>query len=193
MAGLKKHRAITVYGRGGQGAVTSSEVLAIASFYDGLNCQAFPSFGVERRGAPVTAYARISEKPIRIRQQVYNPNYVIVLDPSLTEAIDVGAGTDENSIILINSDKNPQDFKLKTKAKVYTVNVTKKALEVIGKPFVNIAILGFFSYITKEISLESLKKAVDEAFESKPKIAELNKKAIEAVFDACKDNICLKN
>jgi len=193
MAGLKKHRAITVYGRGGQGAVTSSEVLAIAAFYDGLNCQAFPSFGVERRGAPVTAYARISEKPIRIRQQVYNPNYVIVLDPSLTEAIDVGAGTDENSIILINSDKNPQDFKLKTKAKVYTVNVTKKALEVIGKPFVNIAILGFFSYITKEISLESLKKAVDEAFESKPKIAELNKKAIEAVFDACKDNICLKN
>ena len=128
MAGLKKHRAITIYGRGGQGAVTSSEVLAIAAFYDGKKCQAFPSFGVERRGAPVTAYARISEKPIRIRQQVYKPNYVIVLDPSLTEAIDVSAGTDESSTILINSDKKPQDFKLKTKAKVYTINVTKKAI-----------------------------------------------------------------
>lgn len=193
MAGLKKHRAITIYGRGGQGAVTSSEVLAIAAFYDGKKCQGFPSFGVERRGAPVTAYARISEKPIRIRQQVYKPDYVIVLDPSLTKAIDVGAGTDENSIILINSDKKPADFKLNTKARIYTVNVTKKAIEVIGKPFVNIAMLGFFSYVTKEISLESLKKAVDEAFESKPKIAELNKKAIEAVFGICKDNVCLKN
>lgn len=186
MSEEKRFRSIRIHGRGGQGAVTSSQVLAIAASFDGKHSQAFPSFGVERRGAPVQSFVRISDDDIRIRQQVYKPNYVIVLDPSLLETVDVTQGVDEKGKIMVNSGKHPKELNLNTKAKVYTVDVTKKAIEVMGKPFVNLAILAFFAYATKEITVDALKKAVEQRFGGKMDMVGLNINAIDFVLEECK-------
>lgn len=177
-------KEIRVHGRGGQGAVTTSQVIAISAFHDGKYSQAFPSFGVERRGAPVQSFSRISDKKINVRQQVYNPDYVIVLDPSLLDVTDVSSGIKKNGLIIVNTDKDNVD--IETSAEIKILDVTKVALDVIGKPFVNIASLGGFSALTDEISLESLKTAVDENFKGKEKIAEINKKAAQKVYDMVK-------
>jgi pyruvate ferredoxin oxidoreductase gamma subunit len=175
-------KEIRIHGRGGQGAVTSSQVLAVAAFHDGKYCQAFPSFGVERRGAPVEAFTRIADRPINIREHVYEPDYVIVLDPTLLSSVDVARGVKDNGIIIINSNKPASEFKLNTKAKVETIDMTAAAMEIIGKPFVNIASLGAFAAITNEVTLESVFKAIDQEFAHKKAIGELNKKAAEKLY-----------
>jgi pyruvate ferredoxin oxidoreductase gamma subunit len=172
-------KQIIFLGRGGQGAVTSSRVLAIAAFEDGKFSQAFPNFGVERMGAPVRSYCRIDEKKINLREQVYDADYAIVLDATLlnglTEKVSKG--------IIINTNKKPSEIKLDTKAKIACVDITKIALEQIGKPFVNIASLGAFSAVTKEVSLEGLEKAICQQMGSKGPIVEKNISAIRRVFE----------
>ncbi|MEM4663022.1 MAG: pyruvate ferredoxin oxidoreductase subunit gamma [Candidatus Diapherotrites archaeon] len=175
-------KEVRFHGRGGQGAVTSSQVLAVAAFYDGKYCQAFPSFGVERRGAPVEAFTRISDKPIHIRNHVYEPDFVVVLEPTLVDCVDVDKGLKKNGVIIINTNKSPEEFKNKVKGKVVTVDMTKTAMEIIGKPFVNIIALGAFAAITGEVKLESVFKAIDQEFSHKRDIGELNKKAAEALY-----------
>jgi len=183
-------KEIRVHGRGGQGAVTSSQILAIAAFLDGKQSQAFPNFGVERQGAPVQSFARISDKFINVRQQVYEPDYVIVLDASLVAALDVSAGLKDGGVLIINSDKSAEELlgakrvkELKgKKVKVKAINITKTALDIIGKPFVNVAALGAFAGATKEVSLGSLKKAIDEQLGAKGNIAGLNKEACEKLY-----------
>ncbi|HKZ45696.1 MAG TPA: pyruvate ferredoxin oxidoreductase subunit gamma [archaeon] len=172
---------IRIHGRGGQGAVTAAEMLAVAAFKDGKFSQAFPFFGTERTGAPVAAFCRIDDKFIRIREHVYNPNYVLVLDPTLLTDVDVLEGLKSNGMVIINTSRK---IKLKTKAKVKEMDVAKIALEVIGKPFVNIATLGVFAAATKSISMKSLVEAVNERF---PKdVAELNVKCLQKVYDGMK-------
>lgn len=181
-------KEIRFHGRGGQGAVTSSQLLAIAAFHDGKHSMAFPNFGVERRGAPVESFTRIDSKPINLRSQVYSPDYVIVLDPTLIGPADPSQGMNEKSIMIINSDKGESEYDAlypKKKFKIRTINVTKIALEVIGKPFVNVATLGAFAALTGEVTLESLKKGVDQMLGHKGKIAELNKKCLEEVYRGC--------
>ena len=178
-------KEIRFHGRGGQGAVTSSQVLAIAAFYDGKYTQAFPNFGVERTGAPVESYTRISDKPVNVRQHVYNPDYVIVLDASLIANIDVTKGLQKKDLIIVNSNQTPKQLKLE-KFNTKCIDITRIALEVIGKPFVNIAALGAFSALSKEVSLEAIGKAVDERFAGKEKVAELNKNACKALFEKAK-------
>lgn len=177
-------KEIRVHGRGGQGAVTTSQIIAISAFYDGKYSQAFPSFGVERRGAPVQSFSRISDREINIRQHVYNPDYVIVLDASLLETINVANGTSEKSFILINTDKN--EININTKANIKCLDVTQVALDIIGKPFVNMASLGAFSALTREISMDSLEKAIKENFKGKEKIAKLNTKAAQEIYKKVK-------
>lgn len=165
---------IVVIGRGGQGSVTTSKLIAIAAFYDGKESQAFPNFGVERMGAPSYAYVRISDKPIKIRSHVYAPDYIIVLDSSLVnEAIKLKK---EKTKIIINSNK--------TTPNTITFDATKIALEVIGKPIVSTVVLGGFSKITKLVTLNSLLKAIDETFEGE--IAEKNKKACKVAYNSIK-------
>ncbi len=178
--GLKEVR---IHGRGGQGAVTSAQILAIAASKDGKFTQSFPTFGVERSGAPVEAYTRISEEFINRRQQVYNPGYVIVLDTSLIGVIDVTKGISEDGLIIANSTKTPEELGLKG-AKAYSIDITKIALDIMGKPFVNIAALGAFASLTGETSIDSLKKAVEERM---GKLAELNNKALDKVFALAED------
>jgi pyruvate ferredoxin oxidoreductase gamma subunit len=179
-------KEIRIHGRGGQGAVTSSQILATAAFIEGKFSQAFPNFGVERRGAPVQSFARIDEKEINVRSQVYEPDYVIVLDPSLIPNIDVTAGLKKGGLLIINSHKSAEELGLKGDFKAYSFDVTKVAMDVIGKPFVNIAALGAFASLSEEIKLESLHQAVEQNMGKKGKVAELNKKALQEIFEGCK-------
>jgi len=179
-------KEIRIHGRGGQGAVTCSQVLAVAAFNEGKYCQAFPNFGVERRGAPVEAFARISDKPINVRNHVYEPDYVIVLDPTLTASVDVAAGLKKDGIILINSNKPSKEFKFCNEAKVFTVDMNKVAMEIIGKPFVNIIALGAFAALSGEVKLESIFKAIEQEFSQKKDVGELNKKAAERLYKMVK-------
>ena len=156
---------IRVHGRGGQGAVIASEILATAAFYEGKHVSSFPYFGVERRGAPVTAFTRIDTKPIRVKSQIYNPDHVIVLDHSLVNTVNVTAGLKNDGLILINTVKNPEDFKFNIKT-VATVNASEIALKhSLGShsaPIVNTSILGAYAAVSGVISLDSLKKAINE-------------------------------
>ena len=172
-------KQVILLGRGGQGAVTSSRVLAIAAFEDGKFSQAFPNFGVERMGAPVRSYARIDKEFINLRDQVYEADYAIVLDATLLD----GFHETVTDTIIVNSNKDPKELKFKTNAKVRCVDITKVALEVIGKPFVNVAALGAFAAITGEVSLKGLDKAVQQQMGSKGPIVEKNLEAVKKVYE----------
>ncbi len=172
-------KEIRFHGRGGQGAVTAADLLAMAAFFDGKYSQAFPSFGTERRGAPVTAFARISDRFIRLRSQIYEPDYIVVQDPSLLEVIDVAKGLKSNGKALINTEKSR--IELNTEAEVYTINATKIALDVLGVPIVNTAMIGAFAALTKEVSLDSVIKAVRRRFPAK--LAEKNVRAVEVAYE----------
>jgi 2-oxoacid:acceptor oxidoreductase gamma subunit (pyruvate/2-ketoisovalerate family) len=157
---------IRIHGRGGQGAVVASAVLATALFYDGRYVQAFPAFGVERRGAPVMAFTRWDFKPIRIRTNVYQPDHVIVIDWTLIhEGVDVVSGLKENGWILINSSKE-LDISEFSKYKVAIVDAGSIAIRhKLGTPtapVVNTAILGAFSKITGMVTIGSVIRAIRE-------------------------------
>jgi pyruvate ferredoxin oxidoreductase gamma subunit len=154
-------KEIRFHGRGGQGVVTSANLLAIAAFKEGKYCQAFPFFGTERRGAPVVSFARIDKKFIRTREQIYNPDYVVVLDPTLLDDVDVTKGLKDDGMIIVNTNKK---VKFKTKAKIKNVDATAIALEVIGKPFVNTSMIGALIGATNIVKLESLIDAIKERF-----------------------------
>jgi pyruvate ferredoxin oxidoreductase gamma subunit len=170
---------IRIHGKGGQGAVTAAEVLAIAAFHDGKFSQAFPSFGPERSGAPVEAYCRIYDKFINLRTHIYEPDYLLVLDSSLIKAIDVTKGLKKNGVIVINSAE-----KIKSKFSSFNINATKIALEVLGKPIVNTAMLGAFAKATKLITMKSLKKALKEKFSGD--LLEKNIHAVRKAYDEMK-------
>lgn len=174
-------KEIRIHGRGGQGSVTAAELIAVAAFEDGKWSQAFPYFGTERRGAPVTAFARIADRQIRVRSQIYEPDYVIVQDPSLIHAVDVAGGMRENGLLLINSEKKPSELKINTKARVKTFDATRLALEVIGLPIVNTALLGAFAGATGEIRLESVNKAIRGRFPGK--VGEKNIAAVKRAYE----------
>ncbi|VVB59917.1 Pyruvate synthase subunit PorC [uncultured archaeon] len=179
-------KQIRVHGRGGQGAVTCAELLATAAFKDGKQCQAFPFFGVERRGAPVTAFCRIDDKEIRTHEQVYEPDYVMVLDSSLLENVNVAEGLGSKGIIVINTLEDAKNLKIKTSAAVKTIDVTKIALELIGKPFVNAPMLGAFVAATGLVSIDSLLKSVEENFEGA--IAQKNIAAVKKAYELMKNS-----
>ncbi len=173
-------KEIRFHGRGGQGAVTAADLLAMAAFYEGKYSQSFPSFGTERRGAPVLAFARISDSFIRRRCQIYSPDYVVVLDPSLIEVVDVAQGIRTDGSILVNSEKSPEELGLDTPSEVHTINATKIALDVLGVPIVNTAMIGAFGAMSGEVSLESIVRAVKARF--KGTLAEKNVRAVEVAF-----------
>lgn len=177
-------KEIRIHGRGGQGSVTAAELLSVAAFADGKFSQAFPAFGVERRGAPVQAFTRVSDSPIRLRSQIYTPDYVIVQDATLLETVDVASGIKDDGIIIINTKETAENLKLDTKAKVMTVDATKVAMEIIGRPIVNTILLGAFAGATGEVEVESIKAAVKGRFSGK--VGEKNAEAIQEAFERIK-------
>jgi pyruvate ferredoxin oxidoreductase gamma subunit len=179
-------KEIRVHGRGGQGAVTAAQLLAIAAFHEGKQSQAFPRFGVERRGAPVEAFTRISGETINIRSGIYHPDIIVVLDPSLIEAEDVTNGLKPKGTIIVNSIKDPKELiKNHDDYQIFAVDATSIAMNLFKKPIVNTAILGAFAAATKLVSLESLNKAIEERFEKSQKLIDINKKAVKEAYEKC--------
>jgi 2-oxoacid:acceptor oxidoreductase gamma subunit (pyruvate/2-ketoisovalerate family) len=160
-------RELRIHGRGGQGAVIASKVLAVALFREGRQVQSFPAFGVERRGAPVTAFLRVAEVPIRLRCEVTAPDELIVLDPTLMVALDVTAGLKPGGGILINSPHAPAHYGLLLERfRVATIDASGiAAAHGIGsrtQPIVNTAILGAFAAWSGIVSLEAVCEAIRE-------------------------------
>jgi len=139
------------HGRGGLGAVTSAELVARAAISEGKYAQSFPSFGPERRGAPVLAFLRISDESIKTRTVIYEPDIAVVLDPTLLRAVDVASGLKDNGKLIINSRKSPEQLKSEFGYKwpVAAVNATKIAGETIGMPITNTAMIGALLKITR--------------------------------------------
>jgi pyruvate ferredoxin oxidoreductase gamma subunit len=153
---------VRIHGRGGQGVVTAAELLSMAAFAEGTWAQAFPSFGSERTGAPVAAFCRFSDRPIRTREPIATPDCVIVQDPTLTGHVDVLAGLRRGGWVLVNS---TTPVTLGTEhATVLAVPATQLAMRHIGKPVPNAALLGGFAALTGRLRLESVLSAIRDRF-----------------------------
>ncbi len=177
---------IVFHGRGGQGAVTAANLLVAAALKDGnKGVQAFPFFGAERRGAPVRAFARISEDEIHLRSEIYTPDIVIVLDESIMDIVDVLKGLKKDGKILINTRKKPNEFDFSKKFNVATVDATGVALKheilVGGIPVVNTPILGSIPKILDRVTLKSIQETVKGKW--KGELASKNVKATQDAFD----------
>lgn len=173
------------HGRGGQGAVTSVELLALAAIEEGKYAQGFPSFGPERRGAPVMAYNRISEKPIKIRSGIYKPDVVVVLDPSLMGLVNVIDGLKPEGLLVVNTSKTAAAIReqLKYQGKLATVDATHIAREELGVPIANTTMIGAVLKVTKALKLESLMAPIEERF---GKIAFKNENALKRAYNEVK-------
>ena len=146
------------HGRGGQGIVTANEILAGAALYEGKFMKAFPEFGPERMGAPIRAFARVSDEPIKVHSQVYFPDYVAVLDPTLIGNINVLEGLKETGSLIVNNTASVSELKktLDTDMDVHVVDASKIALETIGKPLAKTAMLGALVKISGIVGLDSI-------------------------------------
>lgn len=175
---------IRFHGRGGQGAVVASELLARAAIMDGKKASAFPSFGSERRGAPVLAFCRIDDRPVRVHAGIYEPDYVIVLDPKLIELVNVLDGLKDGGRVLVNSPKSPHDLDLHTDNDIFTVDATGIALELglgsMAAPIVNTAVIGGFAAICPQVKIENVIESIKQAAPAKK---DLNAEAARRAHD----------
>lgn len=174
------------HGRGGQGAKTASLLLADAAFNTGKYIQGFPEYGPERMGAPITAYNRISDKPITIHSNIYEPDYVVVVDDTLLTSVPVTAGLKKEGVIVINTTKKPEELKELLKGydgSVYTIDARKVSEEALGRYFPNTpmlaAIVKVAGVMTDEELLEDMKTSFKHKFAKKPEVIDGNMKALE--------------
>jgi pyruvate ferredoxin oxidoreductase gamma subunit len=177
---------IRIHGRGGQGNVAAAELLGQAAFADGKYAQSFPAFGAERTGAPVVAFVRLSDRPIRVRSQVYTPDVVIVQDATLLDAVDVLQGIKPNGLVIINTTKKPDDLALAATARVVTIPATTIALEVLKRNIPNTTLLGAYAAATGDISEHALVEAIFERFGAKGR--DVNAEAVRQAIEYVKSN-----
>jgi pyruvate ferredoxin oxidoreductase gamma subunit len=179
--------SVRIHGRGGQGVVTAAELLSAAAFLDGAHAQAFPSFGSERTGAPVVAFCRIDDKPIRSREPIAQPDALIIQDPTLLHQVDVFSGLAPDGYILINSSRPYAELGLGElderfrSERIVTVPATELARQELGRPIPNAALLGGFAALSGLISLESVASAIREKFSGN--LAEGNVKAAASAHE----------
>ena len=181
------------HGRGGQGAKTASLLLADAAFNTGKYIQGFPEYGPERMGAPITAYNRISETPITIHSNIYEPDYVVVVDDTLLESVDVTSGLKETGAIVINTTKSAEYLKKALKGysgEVYTIDARKISEEALGKYFPNTPMLAAIVKVSKIMTddelLEDMKGSFKHKFAKKPEVIDGNMKALEMALKEVK-------
>ena len=182
------------HGRGGQGAKTASLLLADAAFNTGKYVQGFPEYGPERMGAPITAYNRISKERSTVHSNIYYPDYVVVVDESLIDSVDVTAGLKETGAIVINSDKSPEELKPKLKGykgRVCVIDANKISEEELGKVFPNTPMLAAIVKVSGVIDEEAFKKDIEASFKhkfaSKPQVIEGNMKALNRALVEVKE------
>jgi pyruvate ferredoxin oxidoreductase gamma subunit len=171
------------HGRAGQGVITVSRLLAIAALIEGKYVQAFPEFGPERLGAPIKGFTRIGDEPIEIHSQIYNPDVVVVLDPTLFKIEDVTEGLKNGGKIVVNIDDRKKLFEFLGSKKVYaySVNATRIALDVFGRAIFNTPMLGALIKATSLVSLNSIIKVIKERFSEQ--IAEKNIEVLKRAYN----------
>ena len=181
------------HGRGGQGAKTASLLLADAAFNTGKYIQGFPEYGPERMGAPITAYNRISDAPITIHSNIYEPDYVVVVDDTLLTSVPVTAGLKKEGAIVINTTKSPEQLRGLLKGyegDVYTIDARKVSEETLGRYFPNTPMLAAIVKVTgimsEEAFLEDMKGSFKHKFAKKPEVIDGNMKALELALKEVK-------
>jgi len=185
---VKKILEVRWHGRGGQGAWTASELLARAAISEGKYIQSFPEFGPERMGAPVTAFTRISNEPIRLHCAVSNPDVVAVLDPSLLKSVKVADGLSEKGgNIIVNTKEQPAEIRKQLsseKGKLWTVPASEISLKILGMSITNTAMLGAVARVTGIVTLETIEKMVKGRF--RPDVAEKNFAVVKEAYEEVK-------
>ncbi len=178
------------HGRGGQGAKTASLLLADVAFSSGMYVQGFPEYGPERMGAPITAYNRIGDEPIRVHSNIYEPNFVVVVDETLIEAIEVEKGLKEGGAIIVNSERTPEELRAELRGytgRLYTCNAKKISEECLGKYFPNTPMLGAVVKVSKLVPEDEFIKNMEESFKhkfsTKPQVLEGNMCALKRSMD----------
>ncbi|MBO0869846.1 MAG: 2-oxoacid:acceptor oxidoreductase family protein [Micromonosporaceae bacterium] len=171
--------SVRIHGRGGQGVVTAAELLAVAAFVEERYAQAFPSFGSERTGAPVAAFCRVDDRPIRSHEPVVAPDAILVADPTVMHQVDVLAGLRPDGYLLVNSAGSAPDF-AQPGARLTLVPATELAMQHIGRPLPNAVLLGAFAALTGVVRLDSVCAAIRERFPAR--IAERNIAAATAAW-----------
>ena len=179
------------HGRGGQGAKTASLLLADAAFNTGKYIQGFPEYGPERMGAPITAYNRISDNPITVHSNIYEPDYVVVVDESLLESIDVTKGLKEEGAVIVNTERNKEDiikYLNGYNGSVYTVDAKKISIEALGKNYPNspmlAATVAVSNVMAKDEFLSEMRSSFQHKFAKKPEVIDGNMRALEMAFEA---------
>jgi pyruvate ferredoxin oxidoreductase gamma subunit len=178
---------VRFHGRGGQGAVTSAEMVALAAIEEGRFAQGFPSFGPERRGAPVVTFARVDEKPIRLRSKIYQPDVAVVLDPSLLKILDPTQGLKSDGLLIINTNKPIEELRSQFgfKVRIATVDGDLIAREELGLPITNTTMLGALVRGTGIVKLDSLISPLKNRF---GRGAERNLKALRRAYSETTTN-----
>lgn len=183
------------HGRGGQGAKTAALLLADVAFKIGKQVQGFPEYGPERMGAPITAYNRISDEVIRVHSNIYNPDYVVVVDETLIHTVDVTRGLNPAGAIIVNTDKTPEEIAPQVapyNGKIVTVNARKISEETLGKYFPNSPMLAAVVAVTgimpRDVFLNEMRASYQHKFAKKPEVIDGNMKALEMTFDAVEKN-----
>lgn len=184
---MSQVQEIRWHGRGGQGAWTASELLAKAAILEGKHVQSFPEFGPERMGAPLAAYTRISNQPIKLHCSIYTPNIAVVLDPTLLKAVKVTEGLVEGGTLVVNTQESPAELKMKlaiTTQAVWTAPATDIAIKILNAPITNTAMLGAVTRAASLVDLESIEKVIEERF--RKELAERNVAVIREAYKEAK-------
>ena len=190
---LSKVTEIRWHGRGGQGAKTASLLLADVAFNIGKYVQGFPEYGPERMGAPITAYNRIGEERIRVHSNIYYPDYVVVVDETLLDSVDVTAGLSKDGAIVINSSRPKEEIIDKLngyEGQVYTIDAKKVSMEALGKYFPNTPMLSAIVKVSNimpiDVFIDEMKESFEHKFKSKPEVIKGNLKALELALQEVK-------
>jgi pyruvate ferredoxin oxidoreductase gamma subunit len=175
-------KEIRIHGRGGQGSLVLAQFMAIAALEDGKHGQAFPFLGGggERRGKPIQAFCRLSDRPVRIRSRVDEPDYLIVQDATIFNEENILEGLKEGGMILVNTGKSPVELGLEGNFRVFTFSADDLARSILGRPIMNTALLGAFAAVTRELSLEAVLKAVRSRFPGE--LGEKNARVVEESY-----------
>ncbi len=160
-------KEIRIHARAGQGAITTAALLGYAYFLKGAYPYAFPHFGAARMGAPMNAFVRVDSKPVRLRSQIYEPDYVLVIDSTLMRGFNCFYGLKEDGIAIINEKEGVNPPKVKTKQKIFMAPATEIALKTIGRPLGNTALIGAFAAATGELDLDTLFEVIKKRFTGK--------------------------
>lgn len=178
------------HGRGGQGAKTAALLLADVAFSTGMHVQGFPEYGPERMGAPITAYNRLSQKPIRVHSNIYDPDYVVVVDETLLDSVNVTEGLKEEGAIIVNTTQKKEDILPKLNGyagRVYTIDARRISIEALGKYFPNspmlAAIVKVSGVMEDEAFLSEMRKSYAHKFATKPEVIEGNMKALSLALE----------